>query len=73
MQMFQSHKFTPEMQQQLNDSLELLKIILGSDLLGVYLYGSSLVRGLQKYSDIDAFWQNIRGDIKKFLQKNEVR
>lgn len=47
--------YSREMQQQLEDSLELLKIILGSDLLGVYLYGSSLVGGLQKYSDIDLF------------------
>lgn len=44
-----------EIQQQLKDSLGLLKMILGSDLLGVYLYGSSLVGGLQKYSDIDLF------------------
>nr|WP_231950243.1 aminoglycoside adenylyltransferase domain-containing protein [Legionella lansingensis] len=43
------------MQQQLKESLELLKIILGDELLGVYLYGSSLVGGLQKYSDIDLF------------------
>lgn len=42
-----------EMQQQLKDSLKLLKIILGADLLGVYLYGSALIGGLQKYSDID--------------------
>ncbi|STX41218.1 Streptomycin 3''-adenylyltransferase [Legionella donaldsonii] len=47
--------YSPEMQQQLKDSLELLKMILGADLLGVYLYGSSLVGGLQKYSDIDLF------------------
>lgn len=47
--------YTPEMQQQLKDSVELLRTILGSDLLGVYLYGSSLVGGLQKYSDIDLF------------------
>lgn len=47
--------YSREMQQQLTDSLELLKMILGSDLLGVYLYGSSLVGGLQKYSDIDLF------------------
>lgn len=44
-----------EIQQQLKDSLELLKMILGMDLLGVYLYGSSMVGGLQKYSDIDLF------------------
>jgi predicted nucleotidyltransferase len=47
--------YSPKMQQQLQDSIELLKAILGTDLLGVYLYGSSLVGGLQKYSDIDLF------------------
>lgn len=47
--------YSPDMQQQLKDSLELLKMLLGPDLLGVYLYGSSLVGGLQKYSDIDLF------------------
>jgi predicted nucleotidyltransferase len=40
-------------EQQLNECLDLLTKILGADLLGVYLYGSSLVGGLQKYSDID--------------------
>lgn len=44
-----------EIQQQLKDSLALLKRILGPDLLGVYLFGSSVVGGLQKYSDIDMF------------------
>lgn len=43
------------MQQQLKDSLDLLKTLLGPDLLGVYLYGSALIGGLQKYSDIDLF------------------
>lgn len=47
--------YSLETQQQLKDSLELLKMILGPDLLGVYLYGSALVGGLQKYSDIDLF------------------
>src|ERR1700731_2916994 len=47
--------YSHEMQQQLKDSIGLLKTILASDLLGVYLYGSSLVGGLQKYSDIDLF------------------
>ncbi len=50
-----TYTYSLEMQKQLKDSLELLKMILGSDLLGVYLYGSSLVGGLQKYSDIDLF------------------
>lgn len=43
------------MLQQLKDSLELLKMILGPNLLGIYLYGSALVGGLQKYSDLDLF------------------
>jgi streptomycin 3"-adenylyltransferase len=43
------------MQQQLKESLSLLSAVLGADLLGVYLYGSSLVGGLQRYSDIDLF------------------
>ncbi len=50
-----TYLYSDEMQQQLNDSLELFKMIFGQDLLGVYLYGSSLVGGLQKYSDIDLF------------------
>jgi predicted nucleotidyltransferase len=33
----------------------LVKDTLGPDLLGVYLYGSAIVGGLQKYSDIDLF------------------
>lgn len=41
--------------QQINDSLNLLKDVLGSDLLGVYLYGSIVMGGLTKYSDIDLF------------------
>jgi streptomycin 3"-adenylyltransferase len=49
------YAYSHEMQQQIKDSIELLKMILGPDLLGVYLYGSSLVGGLQKYSDIDLF------------------
>jgi streptomycin 3"-adenylyltransferase len=45
----------PVVQQQLNECLVILTKILGKDLLGVYLYGSFLVGGLQKYSDIDIF------------------
>lgn len=49
-----SEKFAEaQQQQQLKESLVLLKEVLGSDLLGVYLYGSSVVGGLQRYSDID--------------------
>lgn len=40
-------------EQQLNECLDLLTKILGADLLGVYIYGSYLVGGAQKYSDID--------------------
>lgn len=42
-----------EAKKQIDGCLELLKTTLGSDLLGVYLYGSSLFGGLQRYSDID--------------------
>nr|HAT8715050.1 DUF4111 domain-containing protein [Legionella jordanis] len=42
-----------QIQNQIQESLDLLKIVLGTDLLGIYLYGSSIVGGLQKYSDID--------------------
>lgn len=42
-------------QKQLKDTLEVLKSILGSDLIGVYLFGSAVVGGLQKYSDLDLF------------------
>ncbi|MCL9685120.1 aminoglycoside adenylyltransferase domain-containing protein [Legionella maioricensis] len=45
--------FSAEIQQQIKDSLNLLRAVLGADLLGVYLYGSSLVGGLQRYSDLD--------------------
>lgn len=40
---------------QIEQSIKLLVNILGKDLLGMYLYGSSIVGGLQKYSDIDLF------------------
>lgn len=42
-------------QEQLNQCLELLKTTFGPDLLGIYLYGSYVVGGPQKYSDIDMF------------------
>jgi len=45
--------YNHETRQQLKDCLELLKMILGPDLLDVYLYGSSLVGRLQKYNDRD--------------------
>lgn len=42
-----------ETKQQISQCLSLLKDVLGEDLLGVYLYGSAIIGGLQKYSDID--------------------
>jgi streptomycin 3"-adenylyltransferase len=39
--------------QQINECLDLVTKILGDNILGVYLYGSALVGGLQKFSDID--------------------
>lgn len=42
-------------EEQIEQCLNLLKDILGKDLLGVYLYGSAIIGGLQKYSDIDLF------------------
>lgn len=44
-----------EAKEQINLCLTLLKDVLRQNLLGVYLYGSSIVGGLQKYSDIDLF------------------
>ena len=44
-----------EAEQQIEQCLSLIKDILGQDLLGVYLFGSSVLGGLQKYSDIDLF------------------
>lgn len=38
---------------QIEQCIHLLKEIFGTELLGVYLYGSSIVGGLQKFSDID--------------------
>jgi predicted nucleotidyltransferase len=58
------------MQQQLKDSLELLNRLLGPDLLGVYLYGSSVVGGLQKYSDVDLFVVTNRGTTSE--EKNKL-
>lgn len=44
-----------ETKKQITQCIQLLKEILGTDLLGMYLYGSAMVGGLQKYSDIDLF------------------
>lgn len=44
-----------EIEEQISQCIGLLNEVLGKDLLGVYLYGSAIVGGLQKYSDIDLF------------------
>jgi streptomycin 3"-adenylyltransferase len=44
-----------EMEKQITQCLRLVERIFGQDLLGVYLYGSAVMGGLQRYSDIDLF------------------
>ncbi|HBB7077253.1 TPA: DUF4111 domain-containing protein [Legionella pneumophila] len=46
-------KLDDEAERQIDQCLNLVKEIFGQDLLGVYLFGSSILGGLQKYSDID--------------------
>lgn len=41
--------------EQIRQCISLVSEIFKEDLLGVYLYGSSIVGGLQKYSDLDLF------------------
>lgn len=53
---------------QFNKCIDLLKDLLGHHLLGVYLYGSSVVGGLQKYSDIDLFTVSERATTDKEKQ-----
>jgi streptomycin 3"-adenylyltransferase len=40
-------------QQQIEETLALLQDVFGENLLGFYVYGSLLLGGLQKYSDLD--------------------
>jgi streptomycin 3"-adenylyltransferase len=40
---------------QIRECLNLVEEVLGKDLLGVYVYGSAILGGLQKYSDLDLF------------------
>lgn len=49
------YNYSIEVKKQIQDSLEILQSTLGPDLLGVYLFGSAVVGGLQKYSDLDLF------------------
>ena len=48
-------KLDSNAKKQVHKCLDLVKEIFGQDLLGVYLYGSSILGGLAKYSDIDLF------------------
>ncbi len=48
-------KLDSNAKKQIHKCLNLVKEIFGQDLLGIYLYGSSILEGLQKYSDIDLF------------------
>ncbi len=41
--------------EQTGEVLALLRRVLGAELLAVYLYGSSTIGGLQRYSDLDLF------------------
>jgi len=47
--------FDSNTKKQINQCLDLIEKTFGQDLLGIYLYGSSILGGLQKYSDIDLF------------------
>jgi len=56
---------------QIDKCLELLKSILSDDLLGVYLYGSSLLGGLHKFSDLDLFAVSKRETTKEDKEQLE--
>lgn len=55
---------------QVNQCIDLLRSVLGHHLLGAYLYGSAIVGGLQKYSDIDIFVISERATTPE--EKNEL-
>lgn len=55
--------------EQLTQCINLLKDVLGHQFLGMYLYGSSVVGGLQKYSDIDLFVVSERSTTEKEKEK----
>ena len=62
--------------QQIDKCLELLKNILRNDLLGVYIYGSALLGGLQKFSDLDLLAVSNRGttyEEKEQLEKELLK
>lgn len=49
----ESLALNPTAMEQIHACLDLVKEIFGRNLLGVYLYGSAISCGLQKYSDIE--------------------
>lgn len=58
--------------QQIVQCVELLGNVLGSDLIGIYLYGSSLVGGLQRYSDLDLLVISNRATTHKEKEKLSI-
>lgn len=44
-----------DVEPQIQQCVDLLKAVFQDDVLGIYLYGSAVSSGLQKYSDIDVF------------------
>lgn len=61
-----------ETEKQISECLNLLKDVFRNDLLGVYLYGSAIIGGLQKYSDIDLFVVTDRATIYEEKVKLEA-
>lgn len=59
-----------EVEAQITQCIDLLKEVLGESLLGIYLYGSSVVGGLQKYSDLDLFVVSDRPTT--FIEKSQL-
>lgn len=55
--------------EQVNQCIDLLKSVLESSILGMYLYGSSVNGGLEKYSDIDLFVVSERATTDKEKKK----
>lgn len=55
----------PETQNQIDQCILLLKEVFKQDLLGFYLYGSAIMGGLQKYSDIDLLVVSQRSTTKE--------
>ncbi len=50
-----SNLMNAQVNEQISACIDLLVEVFGKDILGIYLYGSAVMGGLQKYSDIDLF------------------